>query len=349
MPSVREKQAALIDRLFNGPIPRLWCPPLTHYTADGRIDRERIAAHWRAMLPYVQSFMVPGSTGDGWEQTNAESAEVLDIALDLAQKHGARLVAAALKTDPQSVREFIDQTLTTLKKRSGTVDPLEAMKAARVCGFVVCGPKGPDVGQREIQDYLAGILELDLPTVLYQLPQITENEISPGAMAALAEKYGNLIMFKDSGDNDRVALADQGASGVFLVRGAEGDYADWLQKAGGPYHGFLLSTANCFASHLSELIRLIETSDTGRAREISSRLTETVSRAFNLVADLPHGNPFTNANKAIDHYMAHGPRAAEFETPRLHAGVRLPGEIVTAIGRVLEETGLAPDRGYLEN
>jgi hypothetical protein len=35
-------------------------------------------------------------------------------------------------------------------------------------------------------------------------------------------------------------------AGVTLLRGAEGDYAQWSKAHGGAYDGFLLSTANAF-------------------------------------------------------------------------------------------------------
>ncbi len=80
-------------------MPRLWCPPLTHYTADGEVDRDRMAAHWRFMAPHVNAFLVPGSTGDAWEMKDFEVLEVVDLALRLAGEMKVRFLLGALKED----------------------------------------------------------------------------------------------------------------------------------------------------------------------------------------------------------------------------------------------------------
>ena len=64
-------------------------------------------------------------------------------------------------------------------------------------------------------------------TSVCQLPQVTGNEMSPAIVAALAARFSNFYLFKDTGGNDRVAESGLELDGVFLVRGAEGDYARW--------------------------------------------------------------------------------------------------------------------------
>ena len=62
----------------------------------------------------------------------------------------------------------------------------------------------------------------------------------------------------------------------------------------------------------------------------------------------PTVTPFTNANKAIDHFFAHGPRAAQVNAPRLHSGHRLPRQMIEAVAAALARLDLMPMRGYLE-
>jgi hypothetical protein len=183
---------------------------------------------------------------------------------------------------------------------------------------------------------------------VYQLPQITQNEISPELASNLAHRFANFILFKDTSGADRVVLSGRSLEGVFTVRGAEGDYARWLNTAGGPYHGFLLSTANCFARELHQIIDDISENRMEGARQMAARLTSVVAEVFQLVNNVPDGNPFANGNKAIDHFFAHGPRAAEVAPPRLHAGSHLPLEIIGATGEALSRHRLMPNKGYLE-
>jgi dihydrodipicolinate synthase/N-acetylneuraminate lyase len=346
--STTAKRAGLLERLFPGGVPVLWCPSLTHYDEDGAIDGPRIAAHLRHLSPHVKGLLIPGSTGDGWELSERETSQLLDIALDQARELELHLLIGALKTDAGHALKTIHDTVERLKSRAKESDAERALAKARVCGFTVCPPRGKELSQEEIGRALAAILETRLPIAIYQLPQITQNEISPELASSLAARFENFILFKDTSGADRVALSGKSLEGVFTVRGAEGDYARWLNAAGGPYHGFLLSAANCFARELHQIIEDISGGRLDAARQMSERLASTVSEVFALVAGLPDGNPFANANKAMDHFFAHGPRAASVPSPRLHAGSRLPAEVIRATGEGLSRHGLMPAKGYLE-
>ncbi|MCP4571558.1 MAG: dihydrodipicolinate synthase family protein [bacterium] len=346
--TVTEQRLALQRRFLGDPVPRLWCPPLSHYDSEGAFDRERMAAHWDHLASGVTAFLVPGSTGDAWELSSAETGHLLDLALDLAAPGGATLLLGALCPDAGTTLTAVDAMLAILRRRSGCDDPLEAMAACGVGAFTVCSPTGPDLAQTALGDDLARILDRGLPTALYQLPQITGNEMGVELVAGLAQEHPHLLLLKDSSGGDRLALETEGdLAGVFLVRGAEGGYAGWLREAGGPYDGLLLSTANAFPRELAAVIAYTAAARHEQARDISERLTRVVDAAFALVADLPDGNAFANANKLLDHVMALGSAAANMPAPRLHAGVRLPAELVLRVRDLLDREGFSTDRGYL--
>jgi hypothetical protein len=133
-----------------------------------------------------------------------------------------------------------------------------------------------------------------------------------------------------------------------MMRGAESDYARWFKPNGGPYDGYLLSTANCFANELNEMTVHLNARRKEAAEAISERVAGAVRDAFALVQGLPQGNAFANANKAMDHFMAHGPRAENVPSPRLHGGESLPREILARTRDALERHGLLPAKGYLQ-
>jgi hypothetical protein len=277
----------------------------------------------------------------------AETRQLFEIALDEAQRLDSYLLIGALKaTAPESL-DTIRETMDWIKVRTKEEDTTRALAKARVCGFTVCAPRGKELGQQEIGDALGSILEAGLPTAIYQLPQVTQNELSPELASELAMRFENFIMFKDTSGVDRVALSGKSLAGVVTLHGAEGDYARWLRSAGGPYHGFMLSTANCFARELQQIIADVHAKRLDVARQMSERLTFVVDEVFRLVAGLKAGNAFTNANKAIDHFFAHGPRAAEVQSPRLHAGIHLPDEVIRMTGEILSRHELMPTAGYL--
>ena len=342
------ERADLLKQFFPRGVPDLWCPSLTHYTLDGAIDGTRIAAHLRHLSPSVKGFLIPGSTSDGWELTEKEFWTLLEIALEQARSLELHLLIGVLKADAAEALVQAEKVLEYLKRKSRQTDRLAAMAQARVCGLAICAPRGHGVSQEEIERGLVPVLETGAPVALYQLPQMTLNEIGPELAVTLAERFPNFLLFKDTSGSDRVVLSGNDLGGVFMMRGAEGDYLRWLKAAGGSYDGFLLSTANCLASELSQMIAHARAGELDGARKLSEKVTAIMNEVFELVRPVADGNVYANANKAIDHFLAHGRRATELAGPRLHAGSSLPNAVVQRTGEILEKYGVRPDHGYVD-
>jgi dihydrodipicolinate synthase/N-acetylneuraminate lyase len=320
---------------------------VTHYDRTGAIDTARERAHWRWLSKHVKGFLVPGSTGDAWDLTSQESQQVLELALEEAPGLGIHILVGVLKPTADEMLATLSETLDWLKSRSGETDPDRALARLRVCGFTFCAPRGRDLSQEQIGVALPKILERGLPSALYQLPQVTQNEIGPDLASSLAKRFENFLFFKDSSGADRIILSGKGLDGVFAMRGGEGDYHRWLDTAGGPYNGFLLGSANCFAAQYHQIIEDLSAGHAEAAQELSARVTAVVREVASLVTTLPTGNPFANANKALDHYFAWGPRAASAPPPHLRGGSPMPLDTLRATGESLERHRLLPAEGYL--
>lgn len=331
---------ALVERLFPEGIPTLWCPSLTHFRDDGSLDRERMRAHLRAMMPHVRGFMLPGSTGEGWELSGAEALDLVAFMAEELRLAGGHLLVGALRPTASETLRAMEQVLARLGE-----DALAAPPRSAVAGFTVCPPTGADLEQDALRAGLERILALGAPMSLYQLPQVTRNELAPATAAALAARHPELYLLKDTSGDDRIARA--GFRDVFLVRGAEGNYARHLAGNGGAYDGFLLSTANCFGRQLARMIQDVRVGRIAEAERFSATLTALTREVFDAAGKVGYGNAFTNANKALDHWFAHGPDAARVPAPRLHSGRRLPQELVALAGAVLRKHGLTPEGGYL--
>ncbi|HPM83144.1 MAG TPA: dihydrodipicolinate synthase family protein [Candidatus Anammoximicrobium sp.] len=337
----------LIEALFPEGMPGLWCPSLTHFDAQGRIDPARIEKHLARLAPHARGLLVPGSTGEGWQLTDREARELLTIVIQAAQRWKLHVLIGAFKHQTTAVIQAIDEAMQWLQTLAGTQDWLEIARQTRVVGFTVCPPRGDELTQDQILAALEQVLQLRHPTALYQLPQVTENEISPATFLQLVERYPNLYLLKDTSGQDWIARAGIDPGGVFLVRGAEGGYSRWLKPAGGPYDGLLLSSANNFAPQLAEVQRLVADGRREEADALSQRIDRVVSRCFEIVAGVAMGNPFTNANKLLDHVMAYGEDAARRPPPVLHGGVPLPRELIEPVAAALQEQQLFPECGYL--
>jgi dihydrodipicolinate synthase/N-acetylneuraminate lyase len=336
-------------RMHDAPLPRLWSPPLTHYAADGAMDLDRMRSHWRTIRQYAGGFLVPGTAGDGWELTDGETDAVIDFALDFAAETDTLILIGLLQPNADSACRLIARTLPRLLERSGLSDPWAAMKACRVYAFATCPPRGPGRSQEEMHAALAQVLGLDLPTAIYHIPKVTQSELAPETALRLADEFPNFLFVKDSSGLDRLAPALRAAHpGITLLRGAEGDYADWLTDVGGPYDGFLLGSTNACGRQVTEIISLIEQGKLPEARTASEKQTRIVRAVADCVkgaTDL--GNNYTSANKILDHFMAWGSSALDHEAPMLHMGKRIPVELLEQVGQILDAAGLIPTDGYV--
>lgn len=343
---MNQTRREIITSLFPEGIPRLWCPPLTHFTEGGEIDEERMTAHLRFLLPWVSSFLLPGTTGEGWQLSTEERARLLAFSLKAADELGFRILVGILEPSGEAMVRGIRLVLEMLGLEEGGPHLSQELRRRDVAGFTVCPPAGADLDQQTISRGLAEVLSLGLPTALYQLPQVTGNEIAPDSAARLAGQYPNLFLVKDSSGGDRLATSESLPDDLFLARGAEGGYLGWYRGEDGPYDGFLLGSANSFARELAQIL------DPGvahtRREELSRTVSAVIEETFDAVGAVAEGNPFTNANKAIDHFNAYGPAAPERPAPLLHGGARLPQSVIERTGAILERHGLLPEKGYLE-
>jgi len=126
--------------------------------------------------------------------------------------------------------------------------------------------------------------------------------------------------------------SDEGLGAVgALLRGAEGDYAQWSKAHGGAYDGFLLSSANAFPAQLATVLEHLRHGRAAQAERCSAAISAAVADAFAAVVEVRQGNAFTNANKALAHIMAYGRDALEAPPPRLYAGSHLPHSILKVV------------------
>jgi hypothetical protein len=126
------------------------------------------------------------------------------------------------------------------------------------------------------------------------------------------------------------------------------DYCKWMDGSRVRYDGFLLSTTNCFARELSQMIEYSRGGRPDLARQISERISAIIIEVFQIVSPLRAGNAFANANKAMDHLFAFGSKAMQMPTPRLHNGTTIPIEIIRRAAEVLARHDCLPRDGYLQ-
>ena len=348
MSEVQKEREQLVRKFFPQGIPKLWCAAITHYSGAAAIDAERTEKHFRFLSAYAGGVLSPSTTGDGWLMTDDEILRLLDVQIDNALRYRVKVLVGVLKTTAEEAVASIRRIVAHVEKRTGLSGP-EALLAAGLCGFALCPPKGAGLSQKELGEKLASVLRLGYPTVLYQLPQFTQNEMSSGLIAGFASEYPNFYLFKDTSGEDKVARSGADFKGLFLVRGAEGNYARWYKLGGGVYDGMLLSTVNSFPEEHSRILSLLSEGKKEEAQAVSDRLDACVGRLFKAAGTVAESNPFSNANKAVDHFNAYGADALRSPAPILHSGAPMPSGFLRSVHDILEEYGFLRRQGYLES
>ena len=84
--AISAERKQLVNRLFPQGFPRLWCPLIVHYARENKIDPVRIRKHLQWIRPHVRSFLIFGSTGDGWELSLSEKTALFSVYVDLAKE-----------------------------------------------------------------------------------------------------------------------------------------------------------------------------------------------------------------------------------------------------------------------
>lgn len=317
----------------------LWVPILTHYreNAPQRLDRPRTEDHIRRLTPFVRQYLVAGTTGDGWEMTDQLLGEWIALLqeTEVVSRDHSILFGAFGDTTEAVIRR------TRLIEGALEGTPLKATYA----GLTVCAPVSAEASQEDIFDHFSRIIEAThSPIAVYQLPQVVKCEIAPETLERLTQTTNRIVLFKDTSGADKVANSLCDFGDMRLLRGAEGDYATQV-KPNGPYDGWLLSTANGLARELRSVADAVAGGAFGEAEEASRRLTALVEDLFAAAADLPDGNPFSNANRAVDHVFAHGPRWRKASSV-LASGQHLPEEFLARVEALLSEADFEPGDGY---
>jgi 4-hydroxy-tetrahydrodipicolinate synthase len=280
----------------------LWVPLLTHYRpgaksgSPGRVDPERMAAQVRAISPAVRQFLLAGSTGDGWELDFDGFMEIARLSRRQDVFRGTKLLYGVLRPTTEEVIDWAVRLEASLAA--------DGAPAGQYAGLAICPLIHPGADQATILHHFQAILKhTRSPIAVYQLPQITQCMIDRETMEELA-KDKRVTMFKDTSGTDSIAQKGP-IPGVLFVRGAEGSYVESLAPLG-TYHGWLLSSGNVFGPALRRILDLHGNGEAERARQLSSIVTFMVEALFEAASDIPFGNPFSNANRALDHLLAMG-------------------------------------------
>ena len=229
-------------------------PAITPLTTDGRVDPVgvgRLVDH--LVQGGVDGIFVLGSCGEGPTLTRAERAATI-----------RSFVAAASGRVP--ILAGVGET-STARALEATADAQEAGANALA---VMVPQYFIDSDDRYVAAHVEAIARnTNLPLVLYNIPQITQNRFTPALVRSLGE-LPNVIGLKDS-SNDWEAFLELlkagKAAGIRVLQGAEGLMARSVLAGG---DGAIPGIANLVPRLSCELVAAARAGDVDRAMELQS-------------------------------------------------------------------------------
>ena len=160
-----------------------------------------------ATVPEIREQITRTLFPNGWEMGEEEADALLGFLAAEAVHQDFMLMIGVLRTQRGAVVPAVN---AYLERFTGGRTEAASLAAHRICGFTVTPPAGRSLEQGVIRAELETIARTGVPLAIYQLPQVTENEMSPGTVADLASAYPNIYLMKDTSGEDRVARARPG-------------------------------------------------------------------------------------------------------------------------------------------
>ncbi|MFC3957819.1 dihydrodipicolinate synthase family protein [Halovivax cerinus] len=259
-------------------------PIVTPFTADGRIDHDRLASLVSWLEGAGVDFLVPcGSTGEAPLLSADEPRAVVETVADASD--GPVLAGTG--------REGYDSTLATT----------EAAAEAGADAALVVTPPYYNPSAETLESYYRDVAdESPIPIYLYSVPKFTDVALDPETAARLAA-HENVAGIKDSAGNvdhlqQTVRLTADETFDVLV--GSGGVYASALDVGA---DGGILGVANVVPERVAELAAAHARGDGEAARSIQSTVAE-----LNRVAVSEYGVPGVKAALELRGRPAGSPR-----------------------------------------
>lgn len=227
----------------------------TPFTNEGELDLSGLRENMEYEIDSgVHGLMVNGGTGEGASLSRQEKKQTIEEAVSIAK--GKLPVIAA--TGQSSTRTTME--LTKDAKEAG------ADMALIITPYYII-PN--DLGL--VNHYKSIAKNVDIPIVLYNLPQCTTVTLTPALIASLASEIPSIVGLKESSGNmsQFVEIVRLAGSKISVLSGCD-DLI--LQSLVSGASGAMVALANVAPKQLVEMYDRVQSGDLKRSREIYDKL-----------------------------------------------------------------------------
>jgi 4-hydroxy-tetrahydrodipicolinate synthase len=239
--------------------------------STGALDLEQAKRLAVALLDSgSEGLVVAGTTGESPTLTNDEKLSLIEAVVEVAHTRGAPVIAG---TTTYNTAESVE--LSREAQHRG---------ADGILGTVPYYNNPPQEGL--FQHFRAIANAVDLPVILYNIPNRSPRNMESGTTLRLAREVPNVIGVKEASANFKQIgeIVRDAPSGFRVWSGNDGDILNILALGG---WGVISVAAHLVGRQVAEMIRAYVAGETSRAAELHHRLMPLVDALFVTSSPIP--------------------------------------------------------------
>jgi len=238
---------------------------VTPFKKDGRVDDECFNKLVERQIKGGVKVLVPcGTTGESATMSEAERLHVIKLAVEIAKKHGAHVIAG-----------------TGSNNTAATIDFTRKAREAGADAALIVAPYYNRPTQAGLFAHFSEIAKSvkDLPIMLYNVPSRTASNISAETTLDLAAKHANIVATKEaSGNFAQIMQIIAGRKSGFKV--FSGDDASTISLIALGADGLVSVCANELPKEMSKMVEHALNGSFHFARKIHYKLLPLIDGNF---------------------------------------------------------------------
>ena len=236
---------------------------VTPMEANGTIDYDKV----EKLADYLvnsgsEAILVAGTTGESPTLTNEEEIELVS-SVKRAAKNRVKIILGAGSNSTETAVEFS-----------------KFAQKEEVDAILSVVPYYNKPNQKGLIEHFSAVAEAtDLPIILYNIPSRTGINILPETVAALAERYSNIVALKQScGDMDKITELKLLCPKDFAIY--SGDDSLTLPMLSLGAHGVISVASHLFGKEIKSMIRNFKTGEIIAAKNMHQTLYPIFKKLF---------------------------------------------------------------------
>ena len=321
-----------------------WFTPLAVLDEQGNVIIADLDEDLDERYENEQGILIPVVSSDGHVLSERRQKAILKHFLTGFSRTHFDMLIGVLRRDPEETRTQVLRWCELFKRITGINDNLAAMRALGVKGFAVCAPRNESDAEAQRKTFKF-VLDLGLPTVIYDAPELSGAQIDASAIEGLEENYDNLaLIMREEPAPETIEEAPASAIDTDIVEEpASISVEEKIEDAVLVLDEEVETVRTIDTESEPETIETTAEVETSEAEEVTEELPEQIVEDDSVIIS----EEVTDVEESIEETVVESIESAEEEIPaEVNAETTAYVEIDAAVAPV-PVTGAAAERGIV--